>query len=174
MEIICYGDLILETGKLGDALWSPDKKHRYRLRRPLGGKGPTMLVAMQNPSTAGPDENDSTITRVIGFATRKDVDASQLIVVNMGAGVATDPADFLKLANPIGDRNHDILRESALGVDLYVAAWGALSPHLRKLFRLSLGIVKQFSGVKCWGKTKGGDPRHPLYLAGNSPMVDFP
>lgn len=172
MEIACYGDLILETGKRGDAIWSKDKKYRYRLRRPLGGGGPTMAVCMQNPSKAGPDDNDPTVTRVEGFGRR--LGASMIVVVNMGAGVATDPDDFLKMEDPVGPRNLDLLRDSALGVDIYVAAWGALSPKLRKLFCLSLGVVKQFNALKCWGKTKAGDPRHPLYLPGTSELAPFP
>lgn len=171
VSIQCYGDLILETGKLGDAIWSKDKKYRYRLRRPLAGTGPVVAVCMQNPSKAGPDDNDPTVARVVGFANR--LNASMAIVVNMGAGVATDPADFLKLEDPVGPRNLDLLRDSALGVDVYVAAWGALNPRLRRLFRLSLGVVKQFSGLKCWGKTKAGDPRHPLYLPGSAELIDF-
>lgn len=171
MEIACECGLILEKGKLGDALWSRDKKHRYRLRRPLGGNGPVMAVCMQNPSKAGPDDNDPTITRVIGFANR--MGARKLIVFNMGAGVATDPSDFLKMEDPIGSRNLEILRESAAGVDLYVAAWGALNLRLRSLFRLSLGVVKRIGGLKCWGKTSAGHPRHPLYLSGDTPLVDL-
>lgn len=164
--------LILETGALGDALRSPDKLHRYRLRRPLAEVGPTVLVVMQNPSKAGADENDPTITRVIGFGRR--LGAGRLIVVNMGAGVATDPADFLKMDDPIGPMNYRILQECILGVDIAIAAWGDLSPRLRKLFRLSLGIIKEFKGMKCLGKTKSGDPRHPLYLSQNTELSDWP
>lgn len=171
MDIARFGDLVLETGRLGSALWSPDRRHRYWLSRPLAAKGIRLAVAMQNPSAAGPDENDPTVIRVCGFA--RALGAAEVEVVNMGAGVATDPADFLRMPDPIGERNYDVLLESARGADLYVAAWGALSPRLRRLFRLSLGIVRRFRGLKCWGKTKGGDPRHPLYLPGDVGLVDF-
>ena len=172
MQITTEGGLIIEVGKLGSALWSPDKRHRYRLTRPMDDvNGPRVLVVMQNPSKAGPDDDDPTITRVCGLARR--LSPSTITVVNLGAGVATDPKDFLKLSDPLGEMNRAILRESALGMDIAVAAWGALSSKLRKLFRINLGIVKQFNHMRCWGKTKHGDPRHPLYLRQDTPLIEF-
>lgn len=171
METICYGDLILDTGTLGDALWSPDKLHRYRLTRPLADKGPTMVVCMQNPSKASADDSDPTVTRVLGFAKREG--AGKLIVVNMGAGVATDPKDFLKMEDPVGRRNLEFLKEVGQEADIAVAAWGALSKRHRELFRLGLGVVKKWKNLKCFGKTASGYPRHPLYLPADAPLVDF-
>lgn len=174
--MIEIGDLILEHGKLGPALWSPDKKHRYMLTRPLSDAKTKMVVVMQNPSTANADENDNTVSRVIGFA--KDskamgMEIGSLIVLNMGAGVATDPDDFLKMEDPMGPRNRDILMGILPEADVRVAAWGALNKKLKAIFRLSLGVVKKHSNLRCWGKTKSGDPRHPLYLPAKAELIDF-
>lgn len=171
MDYSRYPDLVLETGKLGDALWSPDKKHRYCLTRPLGKIGPTMVVCMQNPSKASADDSDPTVTRVVGFAQREG--AGRLIVVNMGAGVATDPKDFLKMEDPVGRRNIEILREVGEQADIAVGAWGALSKRHRELFRIGLGVVKKWKDLKCFGKTASGHPRHPLYLPSDAPLVGF-
>jgi hypothetical protein len=171
MDYSHYPDLVPETGKLGDALWSPDKKHRYCLTRPLAEKGPTMVICMQNPSKASADDSDPTVTRVIGFARREKV--GKLIVVNMGAGVATDPKDFLKMEDPVGPRNLEFLKKVGLEADIAVGAWGALSKRHLELFRLGLGVVKKWKDLKCFGKTDTGYPRHPLYLPADAPLVSF-
>ena len=171
MDYSRYPDLLPEKGVLGDALWSLDKKHRYCLTRPLEKSGPTMVICMQNPSKASADDSDPTVTRVIGFAKREGM--GKLIVVNMGAGVATDPKDFLKMEDPVGRMNLEILKDAGLEADLAVGAWGALSKRHRELFRLGLGVVKKWPKLKCFGKTDTGHPRHPLYLPADAPLVDF-
>jgi len=171
MDHTRYDDLIRETGTLGDAVWSRDKKHRYWLTRPLAETGPTMVICMQNPSKASADDSDPTVTRVIGFAKREGI--GKLIVVNMGAGVATDPKDFLKMEDPVGSQNLEILKDVGLEADLAVGAWGALSKRHRELFRLGLGVVKKWKDLKCFGKTDSGHPRHPLYLPADAPLVRF-
>lgn len=53
------------------AVFSPDRVHRYLLRRPLGlgGRGICLFIRL-NPSKADEERNDPTTTRDIGFATR--------------------------------------------------------------------------------------------------------
>lgn len=177
MESITEDGLILETGELGTALWSPpDKKHRYKLTRRLSDAPFRMVVIMQNPSKAGPDQNDNTVSRVIGFASDEKLigcKVGELVVLNMGAGVATNPKDFLKMDDPMGPENRRVIQETLATADLRVVAWGALNKQLKAIFRINLGVVKRFGGLKCWGKTQGGDPRHPLYLPAKAKLVDF-
>lgn len=172
MDIETPPGLLLETSKIGSALFSEDKRHRYRLTRNLAPQGPVVLFGLQNPSKATAFESDNTITRCIGFAKR--LGAGMMVVVNMGAFMATDPKDFLKALDPIGPANRAILAEAGHGVDIAIAAWGALSKAHRSLFRLSIGAFKKGTqNLKCFGKTAAGDPRHPLYLPANAELLDF-
>lgn len=173
MSVSVENGCVIKVGSLGSALFSgePVPLHRYWLRYPLSTDRRTLLFGMQNPSKAGADESDPTVTRCIGFARR--LGFGTLMVVNMAAGIATDPADLLKMEDPVGPENVRIIREQIQQCDLAIAAWGSLSKRLRAMFRLSIGAFKTYPSIKCLGKTKAGDPRHPLYLRGDTPLVDF-
>lgn len=172
MDIETNPGLLLETSDIGSALFSEDKVYRYRLTRTLGSQGPTILFGLQNPSKATAFESDNTITRCIGFSKR--LGAGRMVVVNMGAFMATYPKDFLKAPDPIGPMNRAILAEAGQEADIAIAAWGALSKAHKALFRLSIGAFKKGAkNLKCFGKTEKGDPRHPLYLPADAGLVDF-
>lgn len=164
--------LILDTSERGSAIFSPDRLYRYLLTRPLAPSGPKVLYGMLNPSTAGAEENDSTITRCISFA--RQLEASSLSVVNMGAYIATDPDELPKAADPLGPSNRRIVADAAAGADIVIAAWGALSPKLRKLFKESVTGFVAIGNLKCLGKTKHGDPHHPLYLPRKVNLTSWP
>lgn len=174
MSMILENNLVIKSGKLGTAAFSREEPalHRYWLRYPLSRSPRTLLFGMQNPSKAGEDESDPTVTRCMGFARRMGF--GTLMVVNMAAGIATDPADLLKMEDPVGPENVRIIREQVQQCDLAIAAWGSLSKRLRGLFRLSIGAFKTYPTLKCLGKTKAGDPRHPLYLRGDADLISFP
>lgn len=164
--------LFLETSDIGSALFSEDRRYRYLLTRKIGQDGPVVLFGLQNPSKATAFESDNTITRCIGFSKR--LGAKEMVVVNMGAFMATYPKDFLMAQDPIGPANREILAEAGKGADITIAAWGALSKAHKALFRLSIGAFKKNAkNLKCFGKTEKGDPRHPLYLPAKAELVDF-
>ncbi len=127
---------------------------------------------MQNPSTADPDKSDPTVTRCMGFAKRLKCNA--LIVVNMAAGIATKPAELLKRQDPVGPYNWCAIASASERGDIVIAAWGGLSPKLRKLFSCSILDFTEIPGVKCLGLTQAGDPRHPLYLHSKAKLIKLP
>lgn len=172
MELTHSHGLVTRTGKLGHALFSTDGRYRYSLTYRWASGGRRALFGMQNPSTADADKSDRTVTRCIGFAKR--LKCSSLVVVNMAAGIATKPADLLKLTDPVGSRNVAVVTQASLGVDFAIAAWGALSPRLRKLFASSIRAFLEMRHVQCLGFTIGGDPRHPLYLSSKVRFLKFP
>ncbi len=140
------------------------------LRRPGAGK---LVFIMANPSTADAENNDPTIRKCIGFAKRGGF--SNLVVVNVMAGRATDPKDLLKLKDPVGPENHRYLREAGDVVGTVVCAWGnAIIAPLRK--HIEPAIRAAFNGdtlgtqLWCYGRTKDGSPRHPLMLAYTTPL----
>ena len=54
----------------GDAILSDDRVYRYMLERTWDCRKERVLFVMLNPSTADEKEDDPTITRCLGFATR--------------------------------------------------------------------------------------------------------
>jgi hypothetical protein len=146
--------------------------YRYTLRRktrvPLRWVK-KMLFIMLNPSTADDFKDDPTIRRCIGFAEREG--CTDLMVVNLFALRATDPRELLKSLDPFGPSNDEHL-EAAIREhrnEIIVAAWGA-----NKLARVQGELVtKKYGPFKCLGITKGGAPKHPLYVPANAPLVDY-
>lgn len=153
-----------------DAIISECGLYRYRLDR-IWGDGPAMGFIMLNPSTADAGTDDPTIRRCVSFAKREG--CGQLIVVNLYAFRATNPADLWKRRpdlrhGPESSRQYDTAIADVTGP--LVAAWGADAvKHDPDLVRDALW----FHGdrLMCLGKTASGQPRHPLYVRGNTPLV---
>ncbi len=162
------------TSERGSAVLSDCGKYRYLLTRQLTIQAEprrTILFVMLNPSTADAMQDDPTIRRCISFASQYGY--TELRVVNLYAYRATDPADLKRAGYPVGDLNLAQLLLEAGAADTICCAWGKLPRECEKW----ANAVKQMlrgatrSPLMCLGKTKDGvHPRHPLYLAGNTPL----
>lgn len=150
--------------------------YRYTLTRTVDPllrslRGP-MLFVMLNPSTADEHTDDPTIRRCIGFARREQAPSIQ--VVNLYAYRATDPADLARASWPIGESNDDVLIEAMRSDARIVCAWGAhpMAIRARPRFRRAHKLAGS-PPLLCLGTTKGGAPRHPLYVRADAPLVPF-
>lgn len=161
------------------AVFSAERTHRYMLARmwdhyfdPDEATRPLMIFVMQNPSSAGAFGDDPTIRKCVGFARRHK--CGGILAVNLAAGIATDPRDLLDLADPIGPHNDEILR-IALGnpmMAIAVGAWGRIaSKRIRERVKHSMSVAKCARKLWCFGKTADGEPRHPLMLAYDTPLI---
>jgi hypothetical protein len=158
-------------------------KHRAWLERSeLIGVG-TCIWCGLNPSTASADRNDPTITREIGFTRRHGF--KQMVKVNLLTGRATHPENLWALDDPV-EPEADAALERALRLaansqNLFICAWGArpASPYgLRELYDLRVRhvLARAYAldvDLWCLGLAESGAPRHPLYVAGNAPLVPF-
>ena len=123
---------------------------------------------MLNPSTADARCDDPTIRRCLGFA--RAWGFSVLEVRNLFAWRATDPRKLLMAPDPTGGRRGDRELLIAGGADLIVAAWGAWVP-----FGRDQEALKMLGGgrLMCLGRTRNGQPRHPLYVRGDAELKLF-
>lgn len=158
------------------ALISADGRYRYRLSRGLSNaRSRPCLFVMLNPSTADATMDDPTIRRCVRFAEREHCDS--LTVVNLFALRATDPKELIRDANPIGKLNESIVRcaiESHITFDgLIIAAWGGNVPRSYASQLAPVIDLIRNNWAMCFGHTKEGHPRHPLYLPSNAPLVPF-
>lgn len=149
------------------ATFSPCRRYRYTLCRSWG-EGPAVAFICLNPSTATETLDDPTVRRCIGFA--KAWGYGTYWMLNLFAFRATDPRVMKAHAEPIGPNNDEVIRKIVSACDLVVAAWGVHGSH-RGRDREVAGMV---SGLQCLGKAAGGQPKHPLYLPGNSKLVPWP
>jgi hypothetical protein len=157
------GDLF----KTSSAVVSRCGLYRYRLDR-RWGEGPTCGFIMLNPSTADAEVDDPTIRRCIGFAKREG--CGGLMVGNLFAFRATKPEDMADAEDSDGPENQHFLLNMVERVDgPLIAAWGAhwMADDLPSRWaRLTFG-----DRLMCLGKTKGGAPRHPLYVRADAPLI---
>jgi hypothetical protein len=126
---------------------------------------------MLNPSTADANVDDPTIRRVIGFTA--GLGFGGLMVVNLFALRATDPAELARHPDPVGPHNDTYIRAAAAEHGTVMLAWGA-HPSAQRREAAVLSILRD-SGARllCLGTTKSGAPRHPLYLPASAPAVPY-
>lgn len=167
---------LFEDTSKGAAL-SDDGRYRYQLtRRWREGTFSTALVfVMLNPSTADASVDDNTIRRCVGFAKREGFWG--ITVVNLYAFRATDPSQLRVVADPVGPDNDEWLAHTFGTHSHVVCAWGVHgSPDRVDRVRSIIADLNQHASrnvTMCLGRTKGGSPRHPLYVAADTPLEEY-
>lgn len=147
------------------AVFSRCGLYRYLLWRMHHPRGRLLGVGMLNPSTADEYRDDPTIARCHRLARQPGYPG--LLIWNLFALRATDPAMLRKVDDPVGPQN-DAAIDLALSLCARtVLAWG----NHGKLAERSTEVMNrcQASGttLAAFGLTGQGEPRHPLYLAAN-------
>ena len=144
-------------------------RYRWWLRRAVpGGSGRAVCFLMLNPSRADATVDDPTIRRCLGFARRWGY--SVLEVRNLFCWRSSDPRSLLTAADPAGGVRGDRELAAAADADLVGAAWGGWVPFERDRAALALLGGRP---LMCLGRTKGGGPRHPLYVRGEAELEVF-
>lgn len=138
--------------------------YRYGLTRVWHPERASITWCMLNPSTADAKTDDPTIRKCIGFARRWGYGGIR--VINLFALRATDPKELLRVRDPVGPANIDVLR-GPLDAPVIVG-WGSRIPQKPFADRMAR-IVRMRARVEadmwyCLGRTKYGEPRHPLML----------
>lgn len=155
-----------------DALISTCGAYRYWLNRVWEDAKVRLPFIMLNPSTADASEDDPTIRRCMGFA--RDNGFGGIIVMNLFAYRATQPSDMKRSPDPVGPHNDGHLRDLfgyARGNDApIIAAWGTHGTHRGRDRRVRHLAAEAGIKLSCLGRSKGGHPKHPLYLAASSPI----
>ncbi|MAF09284.1 hypothetical protein CMK11_02435 [Candidatus Poribacteria bacterium] len=155
---------------VGDAVFDETGAYRYRLGRSRSDGAGVVTFVMLNPSTADAQVNDPTIRRCIGFAW--DWGYRDLIVVNLFAYRATTPRELRRASDPVGPANDEHVVAAAREADVVVAAWGVHGAMLGR-DREVIGLLAGHASLQCLGVTKGGHPRHPLYMPKSSVRAPY-
>jgi hypothetical protein len=161
-------DLLIRSG----AVMSECGKYRYRLSRVWDEIAYVLPFVMLNPSIADAKIDDPTIRRCMGFARREGYGGIE--VTNLYAFRATSPVDLWKAIDPEGPDNAQHLTDVAKAAAAYgvpiVCAWGA---HGGRNNRPIAIMQAAGANLRCLGKTKGGNPRHPLYVRADQQFDPF-
>lgn len=151
-------DLFLER----DAVISDCGKYRYLLRRTWSHDHPRVLIIMLNPSTADAEIDDPTVRSCIRLCQwRRD---GGFEIVNLFAFRATDPKELQTAPEPVGPRNDAVIEAAISRCDMAICAWGAYPGAVDRGQQVHSILRQRRPAVFCWGKTKAGAPKHPLYI----------
>ena len=150
-----------------EATFDPTTLYRYSLRRCWDDTRTGVCWIMLNPSTADEFRDDPTVRRCINFS--RQWGYGSLEVVNIFAYRATLPSDLWPLDDPIGPDNDAAIDAAAARASLVVAAWGTHGGYRGR----GAEVAARLTGAKCLGLSKGGYPRHPLYVRGNVQLVEY-
>lgn len=156
-------------------------KFRYTLGRHWG-VGPGLVFVMLNPSTADADIDDPTIRKCMGFARRLECSEGifygGIVVVNLFAYRATDPADLKRALYPVGPDNDHWILESILSSRPFgeniVCAWGRnAAGHPRT--QMVIDTIRK-AGMKPMALrlSADGTPHHPLMLPYSCSLIEIP
>lgn len=139
------------------AMISQCGKYRYELRRIWNEAKCSVLFICLNPSTADHEQEDNTSRVCINYAKRWDYGG--LVIANLFAYRATDPARLRDVDDPVGSENDRLLRILINEASLTVCAWSNHGGYLNR-DKTVLGLIKS---PFCLTVLKSGRPGHPLY-----------
>jgi hypothetical protein len=122
-----------------------------------------------NPSTADEINDDPTVRRCIGFARRWGFGG--MYMLNVFAYRSTNQCELRTAADPVGPRNDATLAKVCRRCDMVVACWGVWGD----LFDRRRAVIRLLDDVPihCLGVTRGGQPKHPLYLRSTTAPVQL-
>ena len=141
--------------------------YRYALWRTWDpARGAVMFIGL-NPSTADATIDDPTLRRCMRFS--KDWGYGGVIMANLFAFRATQPADLLEADRPIGPRNNRWLRQLADDAALVVAAWGNDGAHLGR----ATAVCEMLPELSCLKVNGSGEPGHPLYIRATAKPIPY-
>jgi hypothetical protein len=152
------------------AVFDASGRYRYTLWRAWSAYYPRIVFILLNPSTADEQKNDPTIRRCMGFARAWNFGSME--VVNLFAYRATDYRELFKANDPLGDENDRFLMQAVERCSTVVVGWGNKGTLLDK-DRQVISLLAGSKDVHCLGITKNGQPRHPLYVKGDTALVPF-
>lgn len=161
---------------LKSAKFNDDRTHRYFLGRLWEPHHSKILFIGLNPSTADEHEDDHTVRRLIRFS--QDWGFGGFYLMNAYSFVATEPPDmkqyYLKLSvhqeRIVHRQNVKMILDRASICSMVVFCWGANVHHDDKPIST---LVKKFGDARCFGKTKDGHPKHPLYLSSHTQLIKY-
>jgi len=126
-----------------------------------------LLIVGLNPSKAGAIRNDPTVTRGMVRADRSGFGG--LFMANLYGYVSTDPNALLADGDFVGEKTDYYLKQMIGLSGRHLCGWGSFRAAK---FRAD-AVLKMISNPYCLGVNGDGQPKHPLYVGYEMPMVKY-
>lgn len=154
------------------ARFSSCRRWRWELGR-TWTRRPMLGTIGLNPSDADETDDDPTVRRWIGFAKREGFGG--IVVCNLFGWITTDPRGLRKTDDPVGSDNDAAIRGMADSCRAVLISWGGLpAKWMVERGRYIISMLRESDArILCLGRTKKGNPKHPLYLRADTPMEPY-
>jgi len=151
------------------------RTYRYSLGRTRPGvaafRQPGIAWIMLNPSTADASQDDPTMRRVMALSWVWGF--SSLMVVNLYALSSAQPEALWGHPDPVGPVNDRFISAALCRCARAICAWGAQARPDR-VEQVRQLIEEAGAPAFHLGLTKGGQPRHPLYIPSGTELLPWP
>jgi len=159
--------MMIDIGKPKGAVFSDDRKYRYALWRIWNPNKELILTIGLNPSSANESKDDPTITRLMARAFRTGYGG--LLMANLYAFVSTNPDNLLNNSNAIGELTDEYIKDMVKLSSIQLCGWGSFKPVIKRA-----GVIySMLTYPVCLGVNADGNPKHPLYISYNMPMLYY-
>jgi hypothetical protein len=150
------------------AIFSEDGKYRYALWRVWSTIRKPLCFNGLNPSTANHTMNDPTVIRLMFRA--DNAGFGGLLVSNLYGLVSSDPSVLLDNGQAVGTETDSYIRQMIeLADGKVLCGWGSF-PAVKLRAET---VLKMIPKPYCLGVNKDGQPKHPLYIGYEVPMVKY-
>ena len=156
-------DLTIPQG----AIFSEDGTHRYSLWRIWSQSKPFLMFCGLNPSKAGQINNDPTVTRMMSRSYKEGYGG--LFVGNLYSYVSTDPKALIGNNGCFNQETDYYIKLMSELSERQLCGWGSF-PAVK--FR-DCEVFKLMTEPYCLGVNGDGQPKHPLYIGYNVPMIKY-
>lgn len=150
-----------------EAIISECGLYRYLLIRSWDDLKPRVTFIGLNPSTGDGKEDDPTIRRMISFAQKWGYGG--FFLVNLFAYRSPYPNTLLDVPDPVGPKNDRFIQSVQKLSEKIIFCWGAhkIAESREKQ------VIASFPDAFCFGKTKAGKPKHPLYISSEVLLLPY-
>lgn len=152
--------------------FSPCRQWRYSVFRSWDHTLPVLSVVGLSPGSIGKEQNEQSMRRCINFA--KSWGFGTCWMLNLFA-LTGDWKALRSVFDPVGPDNDSHIESAFRRSDKILVAWGTGN---HPLIPERVGIVRAIAErcgkpTLCLGKTKSGNPKHPLQAIGDLEPVLF-
>lgn len=153
-------------------------KHRFVLTRTINPDISSRVAFIGvNPSTAGPNTDDHTTTKLIEFTKRWGFGKYRLVNIYPYRATNIEDLENYGMRADMQGENRRVLTSTCASVDLIVPMWGRRSKipkHLQSEVDWVEKVLQRYPvPVKVFDWTQDGNPKHPLMLPYTTELRDF-
>lgn len=149
------------------AIFSDCRAYRYALWRVWDTSLPLIMFIGLNPSTANERKADPTIRRIIGFAKRWGYGG--FYMMNLFPFVTPYPEALIDCELVQIQTNDLKIKEVSAKCKDIVFSWG----NFKVAKERARVFIENFPNAKCLYKNKNGSPVHPLFVKGDTQLINF-